>query len=759
MKYILIIFFILLNTLLSATILEVGNSGQTYQSIQSAIHSAVSGDTVLVYPGRYFENLLIGSKSLTLSSLYLLSGDESDIDNTIIDGSEIRSCLYIFNSHNASIIGLTFEHGKGTNVGYGLVTGGGVFVRSCENILLKSNKIQFNRATTGGGLSMKSSRGVLSSNLIRFNEANSLGGLLIELTDIEDQENTVVFDAQNKNSIYANTSHIANDIYIYGTETYSVILKKGSSATLSNYWVVGRYSGNDAVINYSCEEEYFAPIDDDVYVSTYGNDNNTGTSPDQALRNIYTAVSRIQSDPDQPKNIFVAPGVYTPVPGQELLPIQLKSGISLIGINGSFTIDGANKYSLFNSLNSKNISIENMIGINIGSSMIKDDGSAFYIDTGENFKLKNVELSTSMPFKISMLNFMCMKNLSINNLNINNPIGYNQGMIGTLSTPTTMDNVLINGGRRAFSFFKNGLEDLDDVPVVFSNVGIFNTSNMNQVEWGVPFMGSTVLYEQTSTLPLDKNYFVNWTVANNTGYYGPMSISGMGTVDFYNSIFYNNSPNTIGFRAYQSSLDTLYVNFNNCSFFEESDSTFVSFYNAFQTETECIYGDPLFRGEGQYPFSLSLGSPCIDAGTNDLPEGISLPERDLSGNLRVIGSAVDIGAYEFNPLSVIQYPEEVIASKPFKCSVYPNPIDLSLKRNLFCNFDVEFTRDDDIDFSIYNIKGQKIITLAKGKRSPGMSRFNWDGKDENQNKIGSGVYLYKITGRDSEVSGKFTVID
>ncbi len=745
--------------MLCAAILEVGQSGQTYQSIQSAIHSAVSGDTVLVHPGRYYENLVIGSKTLTLSSLYLLSGDESDINNTIIDGSEIRSCLYIFNSHNASIIGLTFEHGKGTYINDGIVTGGGVFVKNCENVLLRSNIIQFNRATTGGGLSMKSTRGVLSSNLIRYNEANSLGGLLIEITDIEDPENTVVFDAQNKNSIYANTSRIANDIYIYGTETYSVILKKGSSATLSNYWVVGRYSGNDAVINYSCEEEYFSPIDEDVYVSTNGNDNNTGTSPDQALRNIYTAMSRIQSDPDQPKNIFVDSGVYTPVPGQELLPIQLKSGVNIIGVNGNFTIDGANKYSLFNSLNSKNISIENMIGINIGSSNIIDDGSAFYIDTGENFKLKNVELSTTMLLKIAMLNFMDMKNLSINNLKINNPRGYNQGMIGTLHTPTTMDNVLINGGGRAFSFHKNGLEDLDDVPVVFSNVGIFNTSNMNQVGWGFPFMGSTVIFNQTTTLPLDKNYFVNWTVANNTGYYGPMSIKGIGIVNFYNSIFYNNRPNTIGLLAYPYPEDSLRVDFNNCLFFEDSDSTFITLANVTQNEIDCLYGDPLFRGEGQYPFSLSQGSPCIDAGTNDLPEGISLPERDLAGNLRIIGSAVDIGAYEFNPLSVIQYPEEVIASKPFKCSVYPNPIDLSLKRNLFCNFDVEFTRDDDIDFSIYNIKGQKIITLAKGQRSPGMSRFNWDGKDENNNKIGSGVYLYKITGRDTEVSGKFTVID
>ncbi len=53
--------------------------------------------------------------------------------------------------------------------------------------------------------------------------------------------------------------------------------------------------------------------------------------------------------------------------------------------------------------------------------------------------------------------------------------------------------------------------------------------------------------------------------------------------------------------------------------------------------------DPrLAEAGGDWP--LAAGSPCINAGTN---EGWMAIERDLAGNNRVIGPAVDMGAYEF----------------------------------------------------------------------------------------------------------------
>jgi len=49
----------------------------------------------------------------------------------------------------------------------------------------------------------------------------------------------------------------------------------------------------------------------------------------------------------------------------------------------------------------------------------------------------------------------------------------------------------------------------------------------------------------------------------------------------------------------------------------------------------------------EYDWSVQLGSPCINTGTNTLSEH-NLPEIDFAGNRRISYSTIDIGAYEFN---------------------------------------------------------------------------------------------------------------
>lgn len=55
--------------------------------------------------------------------------------------------------------------------------------------------------------------------------------------------------------------------------------------------------------------------------------------------------------------------------------------------------------------------------------------------------------------------------------------------------------------------------------------------------------------------------------------------------------------------------------------------------------------DPMFVDGENNNYQLFPGSPCIDMGTNAID---SIPEFDLLGNPRIVGSSIDMGSYEFH---------------------------------------------------------------------------------------------------------------
>ena len=46
--------------------------------------------------------------------------------------------------------------------------------------------------------------------------------------------------------------------------------------------------------------------------------------------------------------------------------------------------------------------------------------------------------------------------------------------------------------------------------------------------------------------------------------------------------------------------------------------------------------------------------------------------------------------------------------------------------------------------SIYNIKGQKVKTLLNELKEKGVHQITWNGTDENDSQVSSGVYFYRL---------------
>lgn len=91
------------------------DGSQAYTGIQQAIADCAHGDTVLVYPGRYQENISFMGKNITLASLELTTGDLQYKYSTILDGDQNGSVILIINQErNVSIRGFTITNGTGT---------------------------------------------------------------------------------------------------------------------------------------------------------------------------------------------------------------------------------------------------------------------------------------------------------------------------------------------------------------------------------------------------------------------------------------------------------------------------------------------------------------------------------------------------------------------------------------------------------------------------------------------------------------------
>ena len=69
---------------------------------------------------------------------------------------------------------------------------------------------------------------------------------------------------------------------------------------------------------------------------------------------------------------------------------------------------------------------------------------------------------------------------------------------------------------------------------------------------------------------------------------------------------------------------------------------------------------------------------------------------------------------------------------------YPNPF------NPLTYINYQLPRSEEVELSIYNMRGQKIVTLVTGKVAAGIHVSTWDGKDSSGNSVASGIYLYRL---------------
>lgn len=193
-----LIFLFLLTTLpLSAQITR--QVPAAYPTIQGAINAALEGDTVLVSPGIYYENLQLRGRNIVLSSRFWRDQNPQRIEQTIVDGSQpvhadTASCLLIWKGESAKTVieGFTFRGGHGTAwfdhyVPGTFREGGGILVEFSSPVI-RHNIIRDNTVTPGGvgiisvgggGIRCGDGAPTITHNFILHNRAEGYGGGIV----------------------------------------------------------------------------------------------------------------------------------------------------------------------------------------------------------------------------------------------------------------------------------------------------------------------------------------------------------------------------------------------------------------------------------------------------------------------------------------------------------------------------------------------------------------------------------------------------
>jgi len=150
---------ILLGQTLFATthIVSLDGTGD-FTVIQDGIDAASNGDTVLVYPGTYYENINYNGKNITVASLYLTTQIDSFVKTTIIDGNQNGSVVKAINGEDdtAMLCGFTIQNGSGTIDQYDYLEGGGINLHD-SFLIINNCAIINNSAGYGGGVFIGSS--------------------------------------------------------------------------------------------------------------------------------------------------------------------------------------------------------------------------------------------------------------------------------------------------------------------------------------------------------------------------------------------------------------------------------------------------------------------------------------------------------------------------------------------------------------------------------------------------------------------------
>ncbi len=700
-------------------IVDINGTGN-YTTIQEGIDNSVQGDTVLVYPGTYYENINYNGKNITLASLYLTTQADSFIHQTIIDGNQNGSVVTFESGEDTTAVlsGFTIQNGSGTYNDF-LIMGGGILLVNSQ-ATINNCTVKNNISQGGAGICLYNSAVNIAGSSIINNHCTFWGG------GIGLYNSEINFDPINRSNIYLNYAGIGSDLMAVNCEVVNIIVDTFTVA----------YPDDDIaspidIFDFDIQNNKIERVDNDLYVNTSGNNNNSGLNINEPLKTISYALVKIKSNKNKSNTIYLSPGLYSPITNNEKFPLNCKSYVTLHGSNKESTIlDGAEQFFIFFSRYDSSYTIDDLT---VENGFSYDyNGGGMLIDYSTDIIIRNVNLLNNKADDGGGALFLTSSNLIFDNCIIKeNCADFGGGLQITQNSNPVFINCIIDSNYTITPDwgFGGAISNNVESNSIFINTQI--TNNISDNCSGITIGGGAGNYCDPT--------FINCTICDNSENPGGTIRQGDHShVSLINTIIRNPSQEEIIFwEGYPlKTVSLLYCNLDGG----------IDAINTNNSGT-IIWGDgnidevPLFVGGNPFSYELTKYSPCIDAGTPDTT-GLHLPATDLAGNPRIFNGRIDIGAYECQDTVSVDIPDTSFIHNLYLFQNTPNPFTNETEI-LFITADYE--RVEDYKLSIYNTKGQ-LVRSFNGRTNDFWvkTKIVWDGTDEQGRQVAPGTYLYKL---------------
>jgi hypothetical protein len=88
-------------------------------------------------------------------------------------------------------------------------------------------------------------------------------------------------------------------------------------------------------------------------------------------------------------------------------------------------------------------------------------------------------------------------------------------------------------------------------------------------------------------------------------------------------------------------------------------------------------------------------------------------------------------------------------------SGYPNPASASVNIRLGIPSSASADR---FEVEVFDVLGRRVKQVYSGRLDPGFHEFHWDGTNQADNKVSSGIYFMRVNSRHGSADGKVVLV-